>query len=63
LGIKLEVIQLKHKNIKIIRTIIKIMEYDVKISHVMIIAFSAVCIIVLSHVVECLSRWYAYHDV
>jgi hypothetical protein len=32
-GIKLKVIQLKHKNIKIIRTIIKLMEYDVKISH------------------------------
>jgi hypothetical protein len=33
LGIKLKVIQLKHKNIKMIRTINKIMEYDVKISH------------------------------
>jgi hypothetical protein len=32
-GIKLKVIQLKYKNIKIIRTIIEITEYDVKISH------------------------------
>jgi hypothetical protein len=33
LGIKLKVTQLKHKHLKIIRTIIKITEYDVKISH------------------------------
>jgi hypothetical protein len=42
LGIKLEVIQLKHrniKNIKIIRAIIKNIEYDVKISHVMFRVF------------------------
>jgi hypothetical protein len=31
--IKLKVIQLKHKNIKIIRAIIKITEYDFHISH------------------------------
>jgi hypothetical protein len=30
-GIKLKIIQLKHKNITIIRTVIKIIEYDVKI--------------------------------
>jgi hypothetical protein len=45
LGIKLKVIQLKLENIKIlklIRTIIKIMEYDVKISHVIFRVFSVV---------------------
>jgi hypothetical protein len=34
-GIKLKVLQSKHKNIKLIRTVIKIMGYDVKIVHVM----------------------------
>jgi hypothetical protein len=34
LGIKLKVVQLKHKNINIIGTIIKIMEYDINTSHV-----------------------------
>jgi hypothetical protein len=42
---------------KIIRTIIKIMEYDVKISHVMFKIFSVVRIIVGSHAVERLSWW------
>jgi hypothetical protein len=42
LGIKLKVMQIKHKNIKIIRTVIKIMEYDVKISHEMFRVFSVV---------------------
>jgi hypothetical protein len=37
---KLKVIQLKRKNIKIVRIIIKIMEYDVKISHVIFRVFS-----------------------
>jgi hypothetical protein len=47
LEIKLKVIELKYKNIKII----KIMEYDVEISPVMFRVYSVVCIIVRSHVV------------
>jgi hypothetical protein len=45
LGIKLKVIQLKHRNIKIIITtskIIMVMKYDVKISHVMFRVYSVV---------------------
>jgi hypothetical protein len=46
-------IQLKYKYIKVITTIIKIVEYDVKMFRL----FSVVRIIVGSHVVERLSRW------
>jgi hypothetical protein len=48
LGIKLKVIPLKHKNIKIIKTNVKIVEYGVNVSHVMFSVFSVVSATLLS---------------
>jgi hypothetical protein len=57
---KLKVIQLKHKNIntiRLIRRVIKIMEYDVKLPRAMVRVSSVEWIIVGSDVVERLSMW------